>query len=443
MTVPLLSHLNGQEPFAYYEDRLVTAQEYLEDVYALASVLPHGKHVLNLCSNRYRFLVGFGASIVSKAASLLPSSITSETLNQLRAFATDYFVLADHETSIHPSEYTDPSDLIGGSVSKAFTIPEIDEGQVIAYVFTSGSTGVPIPHEKLWGSLAKNVQIASSALEISPGTSVVGTTPSQHMYGFESNVLLCLQGRAILYDDKPFFPADIAQALEAISSPRFLVTTPYHLEKLLESGVRLPHIDRILCATAPLSQDLALRAETVLDSELSEIFGSTETGQIATRRTSQTEEWSLLGDIKISKHSEGFTASGEHLLAPTTLMDMVEISGQRSFRLVGRSKDMVNIAGKRTSLGYLNSILKQIPGVIDGVFFIPTAGASSHQRLALAYTSSNIAPHALQKELRRYIDPVFLPRPMLRVDEIPRNSTGKVLQRSLDDLITSQREYES
>lgn len=443
MTVPLLSHLNGQDPLAYYEDRLVTAQEYLGDVYTLASVLPHGKHVLNLCSNRYRFLVGLGASIISKAASLLPSSITSETLNQLRAFAPDFFVIADHETSILSSEYTDPSDLIGRGVRKGFVVPEIDESQVIAYVFTSGSTGVPIPHEKLWGSLAKNVHIALKALEVRPGTSVVGTTPSQHMYGFESNVLLCLQGKAILYDNKPFFPADIAQALEAISSPRFLITTPYHLEKLLESGVRLPHIDRIFCATAPLSQDLAQRAETALDSELSEIFGSTETGQIATRRTSRTDEWTLLGDIKISKHNEGFTASGEHLLAPITLMDMVEISGQRSFRLVGRSKDMVNIAGKRTSLGYLNSILKQIPGVIDGVFFIPAAAASSHQRLALAYTSANIAPHALHRELRRYIDPVFLPRPTLRVDEIPRNPTGKVLQRSLDELIASQRDHES
>lgn len=442
MTIPLLSHLNGFDPFAYYEGRLVTAQEYLEDVYALASVLPHGKHVLNLCSNRYRFLVGFGASIISETASLLPSSITPETLNQLRSFAPDYFVIADHETSLHPSGYTDPSDLIGRGDLKAFTVPEIDENQVIAYVFTSGSTGVPIPHEKLWGSLAKNIHIALKALEIRPGTSVVGTTPSQHMYGFESNALLCLQGGAILYDEKPFFPADIAQALEAISSPRFLVTTPYHLENLLESGVRLPPMDRILCATAPLSQDLAQRAETLLDSALSEIFGSTETGQIATRRTSQTDEWTLLGDIKISKHSEGFTASGEHLLSPITLMDMVEISGQRNFRLVGRSKDMVNIAGKRTSLGYLNSILKQIPGVIDGVFFIPTAKISSHQRLALAYTSANMAPPALKKELRRYIDPVFLPRPMLRVDEIPRNPTGKVLQRSLDNLIDSQRDYE-
>lgn len=442
MTLPLLSHLNGKDPFAYYDGRLVTAQEYLGDVYALASVLPHGKHVLNLCSNRYRFLVGLGASIVSQAASLLPSSITSETLNQLRVFAPDYFVIADHETSINPNAYIDPSDFIGGSARRSFIVPVIDESQVIAYVFTSGSTGVPIPHEKLWGSLVTNVHIAVKALEIRPGTSVVGTTPSQHMYGFESYVLLCLQGKAILYDDKPFFPADIAQALEAVSSPRILVTTPYHLEKLLESGLRLPHIDRILCATAPLSPDLAQIAETAFGSELSEIFGSTETGQIATRRTSQTDEWTLLGNIKISKHSEGFTASGEHLLAPITVMDIVEISGQRNFRLVGRSKDMVNIAGKRTSLGYLNSILKKIPGVDDGVFFIPTA-ASSHQRLALAYTSAHIAPHALKKELRRYIDPVFLPRPMLRVDEIPRNPTGKVLQYSLDELIASHRKHES
>ena len=77
MTIPLISHVNGSDPFAYYQGRLVTAHEYLEDVYALARVLTDGKHVLNLCSNRYRFLVGLVASIISKATSLLPSSITT------------------------------------------------------------------------------------------------------------------------------------------------------------------------------------------------------------------------------------------------------------------------------------------------------------------------------------------------------------------------------
>ena len=36
----------------------------------------------------------------------------------------------------------------------------------------------------------------------------------------------------------------------------------------------------------------------------------------------------------------------------------------------GRTADLVNVAGKRSSFGYLNTQLNAIPGVIDGAFFL-------------------------------------------------------------------------
>ncbi len=41
------------------------------------------------------------------------------------------------------------------------------------------------------------------------------------------------------------------------------------------------------------------------------------------------------------------------------------------FLLHGRTADLINIAGKRSSLGYLNHQLNAVPGVIDGAFFMP------------------------------------------------------------------------
>jgi acyl-coenzyme A synthetase/AMP-(fatty) acid ligase len=217
-----------------------------------------------------------------------------------------------------------------------------------------------------------------------------------------------------------------------------LVTTPYHLDKLVESEVTLPQIDRIVCATAPLSVGLAIRAEATYRCELLEIFGSTETGQIAYRRTTQSNDWQLMGDLVISSHDQGFAVRGEHLPNFVHLTDIIEIKGAHSFELIGRSQDMVNIAGKRSSLTYLNTILRSIPGLREGVFFSPSTSATDQNRLALIYVSDTLTEEVLRKALRQFIEPVFLPRPMIKVEEIPRNPTGKVLQNALDLLVRSK-----
>ena len=83
----------------------------------------------------------------------------------------------------------------------------------------------------------------------------------------------------------PFYPADICAALAQLPRPRVLVTTPIHLRTLLAADVELPPLDLIVSATAPLSPQLALDAERRFAARLLEIYGSTETGQIAMRRT--------------------------------------------------------------------------------------------------------------------------------------------------------------
>jgi len=78
-------------------------------------------------------------------------------------------------------------------------MPVISSAQVAAYVFTSGSTGTPQPHAKLWGSLVRSAQAEALALDFGTQTwALVGTVPSQHMYGFESLIMLTLHGGASL-----------------------------------------------------------------------------------------------------------------------------------------------------------------------------------------------------------------------------------------------------
>ena len=49
-----------------------TQREFLNDVYALASLLPQKKYAVNLCEERYGFLVSFCACLLNQTLNLLP-----------------------------------------------------------------------------------------------------------------------------------------------------------------------------------------------------------------------------------------------------------------------------------------------------------------------------------------------------------------------------------
>src|SRR5690606_15617051 len=209
-------------------------------------------------------------------------------------------------------------------------------------------------------------------LGLEPGsdTTLVGTVPAQHMYGFESTVLLALHNRIAFHGGSPFFPADIVAALAATPGKRVLVTTPYHLRMLLAEARELPAVAMVVSATAPLAVELAREAEARFGAPLLEIYGCTEAGQLATRRPVQGDTWETFSGVRVSRRESpvpgeaGWYAEGGHIEAPTRLSDVLELHGPERFRLVGRDADMVNVAGKRASIAHLNHLLCAIPGVI-------------------------------------------------------------------------------
>ncbi len=441
-TLPLIAHRRPDAVVAWRGKTPVTARQFLGDVKHLAGTLPPGRHVLNLCGDRYRFTVNLAACVVSGRVSLLPSTYTPEMVRQMRRIAPDVFCVADKDI--------DGVDLPGFRYPETMPpalsdpdIPEIDDAQVVAQVFTSGSTGVPLPHPKRWGNLVRNVRAEAERLGIGASHAILGTVPPQHMYGLESTVLMPLQSGAALHAAHPFYPADICAALAGLPRPRLLVTTPYHLRTILADQHTLPATDLILSATAPLSQPLAREAESRFGAPLYEIYGCTETGQLASRRPAAGAEWHALPGICLRSEGQSVWADGGHIETPTRLSDVIELIGDgkasSTFLLHGRHADLINIAGKRTSLAYLNHQLNAIPGVRDGVFLPPREDdPDCIGRLAALVVAPGLTAAALTQALRERIDPVFLPRPLLFVDALPRNATGKlpshITQGLLDDL---------
>jgi acyl-coenzyme A synthetase/AMP-(fatty) acid ligase len=439
-----MSHTSAAAVVAYRGGHAITAQRLLDDAQRLAQSLPPGKHVLNVCGDRYRFAVGLAACLITCRVSLLPSTHTPEVIAQMAAFAPDAFCLTDDArcdialpqvlyAEMAPQE--EAAQAPTTQESDAFAVPMIPTRQLAAIVFTSGSTGTPLPYEKTWGPLARCILSGAPLLGLLDGRShtLVGTVPSQHMYGFESTLLLGLLSGNAFCAERPFYPADVAAAVEQVPRPRVLVTTPVHLRTLLSSEVSFPPVDLVMSATAPLALELARDVEARYQTRLLEIYGSTETGQIALRRPATSIAWRLWPGVSLSTVNDQTFAHGGHVEQRTLMCDVIESVGADEFLLHGRTADLVNVAGKRSSFAYLNAQLNAIPGVIDGAFFLRDgiSGDTGVARLGALVVAPNLSVAAVTEHLRQRIDAVFLPRPLLMVEHLPRNATGKLPQQAL------------
>ena len=76
---------------------------------------------------------------------------------------------------------------------------------------------------------------------------------------------------------------------------------------------------------------------------------------------------------------------------------------------------------------------------MDGAFFLSDSavGSTGVERLGAVVVAPGLSVAQITELLRQRIDPVFLPRPLLIVDRLPRNATGKLPQQALQDLVNT------
>jgi len=421
-------------PFANVAGGVRTRREFVAEAIALAERLPASGAMLNLSADRYRFAVGLAAALLRGQTSLLPPNHLADTVARLGARFAGVYALVDGDTGDHGLPVVRHRERFAAA-DGVHRVPSIDGDLTAAHVLTSGSTGDPVPHAKPWRLLVANAHGEAARLASALGrddlrnVSIVATVPAQHMYGFESSVLLALHGGATLGAARPFFPADVAAALAAVPAPRLLVTTPFHLKTIVDAGIAVASPALVLCATAPLSPQLAARAEERLGAPLLEIYGCTEAGQVATRRTVEGAQWRTFDGVRLAGDGDAVTVSGGHVPEPTVLADVLEVTSATTFRLLGRSNDLINVAGKRSSIAHLNFHLNTIPGVVDGAFWMPSDDDGDAQgivRLVAFVVAPGVAREQIVAALRDRIDAAFLPRRVVHVDALPRESTGKL-----------------
>ena len=197
---------------AWCGHKLVDGHRFLSDVVTISAQLPmESGYAINLCEDRYWFLVTFAAVLVRGQTNLLPPNRSAAVIKELNDnYPESYCVSEKALPGINrPSCIIDRNKT--GHVLTDVPLPSISESHLAAIAFTSGSTGKPSPNPKTWGELVLGEKMMCEYFQFEAGNQsevIVATVPSQHMYGLETTVLNALVNGVSIYCGDAFYPSD-------------------------------------------------------------------------------------------------------------------------------------------------------------------------------------------------------------------------------------------
>lgn len=432
MSQPLINRPLMDAVF-YRQGKPITAGQLLAQSTQLAAQLSNAPAVINLADNRLDFALGFLAALIAGKTTILPANNKLATVQGLIAEQPGAQLLVS-STQAWPLEQTLIPTLTDHSAQQS-----VDENWRLAddfpavRVYTSGSTGAPKANSKSWFALVRTAEKLYARFAelgaLRPGSCLMGTVPSQHMYGLEMLMMLPLTSPVASLVEGGLLPQDLLASAQSAPAPVVLISSPIHLHALSQQSQPWPHFAGVISATAPLEPTLAEQIEVQQGLGVWEIYGCTEAGSMATRRTHQSESWHFLPGISPLQEDQPAVAV-DHLNACIALQDQLHWQSDGRFVLGPRTSDLIKIGGKRGSLAQITALIQQHPQVSDAYVFVSTGRLP---RL-MALVCGQVAAHALKHHIAEHCDDVFVPRQIRFAPQLPRNPNGKIIHADALDL---------
>lgn len=318
-------------------------------------------------------------------------------------------------------------------------------------LFTSGSSGEPqIVKKALRQLAAETEQLQACFGTYLLNSCMTGTVSHQHIYGLLFRVLWPLAMQ------RPFarFTSDYIEPEGALTEHAIcVVSSPTHLTRLLDS-VSQP-LALVFSSGAPLPKYASDRAAQLLDVDIIEVFGSTETGGIGWRRQHVGESsWRLFEAVSVRVNARGCLDIHSPFLSDddwycSADMGLLTESG---FELIGRADRIVKVEGKRISLEQIEKVLLTHAWVEDVRVqpVVRASGAVQRDELVVLLVLSASGRHFLSTQGRSetarhltdqlvgHLERPLLPRRWRYLDQLPRNNQGKLLLSELDKLLQDQ-----
>lgn len=316
-----------------------------------------------------------------------------------------------------------------------------------AYLRTSGSSGAPRVIRKRFDQLNAEALalIHIWSLHALPAT-LIASVSHQHMYGLTFRVMVPLHAGLVLDRMPSRYPETLAEQTQ-MHEQCIWITSPALLQRLPDSlpwAALLPRLSRVVSAGGALAEETR-KGLLQRHWPLHEIYGSTETGVIATRH--RQAAWTPLPGVRLQTDSENRLA----VCSPWTdgteqTADVISRSDENSFTLLGRADRILKLEDKRISLSRVEQAALSHPYVSD----IHCAPSPLGGRLCamVELSSEGIAVfrqhgrrrviQAISNRVREAVDPLAVPRHWRFPLALPRNAQSKITRQQVHDCFTQQ-----
>ncbi|MDD3324025.1 MAG: AMP-binding protein [Sulfurospirillaceae bacterium] len=305
-----------------------------------------------------------------------------------------------------------------------------------AMFFTSGSTGFPTGAFKSKENIQTDMDALIKIFGSFKASTFVSTVPFIHIYGFLVGLLLPLKLDANLIFKEHFLPHDLL----AFSQPKtIVVTTPLYIKALLQLGESKDLSKTIfISSTGPLSAQIAKEFTDTFHTTLIQIFGSTETGSIAYKKQDDLF-WTPFDGVEVTLNDEGLLHVSSpfiskilwnngftHTNGAIQTFDYATLQDGK-FQLIGRSQNILKVAGKRYATAQIEEILEKIEGVKKALVQVKHTDKALKDESVLIFLESDklITLKEVKAVIKTAIGKLNFPIELKVVDKIPTTLVGK------------------
>ncbi|MEZ8793663.1 AMP-binding protein [Vibrio splendidus] len=450
----LLSQNRAPESIVCFDDnREITWQTFNDDLSQLVNLLSssHFQRVAICTQDSCLFSVAFLACAVSKKHIILPGNYQPCALAELSEHF-DCLLVDDSIGEVEVSNVRNIQNLLDSNIEVPTLLANdqttIDLAATPLTLFTSGSSGTPKAIHKTLEHLDIEIaQLDKNWGDLLKGNRVHSTVSHQHIYGLLFRILWPLCSGVPFARHNLEYPEQI---LSHANKQSVLISSPALLKRL-KHETKPAQLAGVFSSGGPLPTESAHQALNLLGHLPIEVFGSTETGGIAFRQQESAQTpWQLFDCIEASLNSENCIK----LLSPYIdknnwyqTADECEMVSSNQFILKGRTDRVIKIEEKRVSLVEVEKRLEQLPWISECVvipfeeperlILASVLVLSEEGQAKLATMSKGKFWLMLRSELRKWLEPIAIPRKYRVVDEIPLNSQGKRLTSHIEQLVKS------
>lgn len=392
-----------------------------------------------VCSDKKEIIMAaILASLAGGPELVIPHALSAPVIEEIMKSQDCLLVAGAAEETPFPRETVF---LTGASRSDILPALSLDPDRTMLSLFTGGSTGKPKKWQKTARNLFGEAAFLVDSFGISDGDLILSTVPPRHIYGLLFSVLVPYIAGARVISEMATFPNEIAAAVDRHSAT-VLVSVPIHYRVLKAAEFRMPSLKAAFSSAGALAGEDADYFYSRTGIAVNEIYGSTETGGVATRRLSLGEQaWKPFDNVRCRIEKSILKVKSDFISPDLPrdrdgffkTADRVRREGA-GFVLLGRADDIVKVAGKRVDLAEIQQVIKKIPGVTDARIFAFRSKNARQNEIA-AIVAGGIEEAGLRAGISRVLEPHCVPRLIKIVRKLPTLPTGKLDREYLEKIL--------